>query len=333
MNKGDLAMKIQEMAKLAGVSPSTVSRVFSNHRNVSGEVRERVFALARAHGYHPRLTGKQRNVVIVTPYNSVYPVQSCVDMLLMALTQALPLRGFRVEILPVNNLERLNNIQFCAAAAIGVEQRDFPEWAEHFAAPLLILDRSPGKAQENVFFVHSDEKQGMETAVAHLRDCGCRKIGCLIHGTDDCGNAAIRRKAILEALNQYAFPAEERLVCFTGIGSDAYVELTGKMLRYGVDAFFCPGGNAGIVLPYALSLYNRKIPEDISLIASEQTFYSRFAVPPQTTITQDYPGLADAVCSLIENLLDNRKDVVLRETVLPYRLIVRESVSAGVIQK
>ncbi len=101
-------MKIQEIARLAGVSTATVSRVFSHHPSIRPEVREHVFAVARQYGYHPRLSTRQRNVVIITPYNSVYPVQSCVDMILMALTQELPKRGFRLEILPVNNRERQN---------------------------------------------------------------------------------------------------------------------------------------------------------------------------------------------------------------------------------
>ena len=112
-------MKIQEIAKLAGVSTATVSRVFSHHPSIRPEVREHVFAVARQYGYHPRLSTRQRNVVILTPYHSVYPVQSCVDMILMALTQELPRRNFRLEILPVNNRERLDSIQFCATGRTG----------------------------------------------------------------------------------------------------------------------------------------------------------------------------------------------------------------------
>ena len=110
-------MKIGEIAKLAGVSPSTVSRVFNHHASISEEVREKVLAIAREHAYHPRLTAKQRNVVIITPYSSMYPPQCCVEMILMALTGELPKRGFRLEILPHDNLERLASMQFCAAAA------------------------------------------------------------------------------------------------------------------------------------------------------------------------------------------------------------------------
>ena len=145
-------MNIQKIAQLAGVSPATVSRVFNHQTNVSEEIRLKVLETARKHNYLPYLSPRQKNIVILTPYNSVYPVQSCVDMLLMALTQHLPEYGFRMEILPVNSQERLDSIQFCGAVAIGCEITDFPDWNERFQAPLIILDRNaPAKKQDNVF--------------------------------------------------------------------------------------------------------------------------------------------------------------------------------------
>ena len=316
-------MKIQEIARLAKVSPSTVSRVFANHKNVRSEIRERVFAIARSKGYHPRLTAKQKNIVIITPYNSVYPVQSCVDMILMALMQDLPMRGYRLEILPVNNLERLYSIQFCAAVAVGCEEEDFPRWDEDFAAPLILMDRALKKKLSGVYTVRSNEKQGMEISLEFLLERGCRKIGCLIHGEEGKGNSDVRSNAVKNFLKKRGLPVEKR-VFFTGTDSSQYVELTGKLLKDGVDALFCPGGNAGITVLYALSLFGKAVPEDVSLIASEQTFFSRYAVPPQTTLTPDYAGLAAETGKLIGAILEGKSPP--RDIVLDYRLTSRESV-------
>ena len=318
-------MNIQEIAKLAGVSPATVSRVFSHHPGISEDVRNKVFEIARKHDYHPRFSKKQKNVVIITPYNSDFPAQSCVDMILMALMRTLPQQGFRLEILPLNNIERLESIQFCGAVAIGGELSDFPGWADRFPVPLVIVDRPPWRKRvENVCFVRSDEEQGMALAIEHLKKHGCRKIGCIIHGTPERGNAKLRYDAAEAALKKHDLPADPLLLSYSGDGSEKYVELIGKLLKRGVDALFCPGGNAGISGVYALSLFNRRIPDDISLIASEQTFYSGFAVPPQTTISPDYDGMAEAVGAVLNDWLNN---IPLRDSVtLPYRLIERESV-------
>ena len=295
-------MKIQEIARLAGVSPSTVSRVFSHHPNISDEIREKVLAVARKYAYHPRLSSRQRNVVIITPYSSVYPVQCCVEMILMALTRELPRRGFRLEVLPQDNLERLDSIQFCV--------------------PLIIIDREAKKLSPEVYLVRSNEAQGMELAIDHLCRSGCRKIGCIIHGRPGTGNADIRYESIRQSLKKHDLPCDSTLIQF---GNDEeYLELAGKLLRRNVDALFCPGGSGGILCAYAMSMFNRKIPEDISLIASEQTFFSRYGTPPQTTITPDYPALAGAVADVIEARIEGRKAPA--RNILPYLLIQRESV-------
>lgn len=315
-------MKIQEIAKLTGVSPSTVSRVFSHHPNIREDVRERVFAVAKQYSYHPRLSTKQRNVVIITPYESVYPVQCCVEMLLMALTHELPGHGFRLEILPQDNLERLDRIQFCAAVAIGAEPREFKNWEKRFSVPLVIVDRNAEKDYPGVWLVRSDEEQAMELAVAHLHERGCKKIGCIVHGAPGIGNADIRYQAIRKSLTAHGYPADDALIHYSS--DDHYVELIGKLLRRGVDALFCPGGSGGIIAAYALSLFGRHVPDEVSLIASEQTFFSRYGIPPQTTISPDYKALAAAAADLIEARIENRK--FARRTVLPYILNVRESV-------
>ena len=208
------------------------------------------------------------------------------------------------------------------AAAIGAEPGDFASWSDRFSVPLVIIDREAKKLSPEVYVVRSDEAQGMELAVAHLAEHGCRKIGCIIHGRPGTGNADVRCDSIRKALRKHALPCDDSLIRFGNDGD--YLEIIGKMLRKNPDALFCPGGSGGILCAYALSMFGRKIPEDISLIASEQTFFSRYGTPPQTTITPDYPGLASAVADVIEARIEGRR--APRQTVLPYLLIPRDSV-------
>lgn len=315
-------MTIHEIAKLAGVSPATVSRVFSHHPGIREEIREKIFALSKKHNYHPRLSTKQRNVVIITPYNSRYPVQCCVEMILMALTRELPSRGFRIEILPMDNLDRLNTIQFCAAAVIGADPEMFQDWDQRFATPLILMDRKAAVRSQNIYVVRSDETQGMELAVEALKTAGKQRIGCIIHGKPGTGNADLRYAAIRNALRKYDLPDTDSLIHFAN--DEEYLEVIGYLLKQKADALFCPGGSGGILASHALSLFNKKIPDDIALIASEQTFFSRYGTPPQTTITPDYKALAASAADVIEKLLENKPPK--RETILPYLLIPRRSI-------
>lgn len=315
-------MKIQDIAKLADVSPATVSRVFSHHPNVRDEVRDRVLSVAKSKGYHPRLSAKQRNVVLILPSDQIYPIRNCLEMVMLALTAELPGRGLRIEVLPQDNLDRLESIQFCGAVAIGAEPDDFKTWPNHYTSPLILVDREAPAGCRNVYSVRSDESQGMDLAIGHLYERGCRKIGCIVHGAPGTGNADARRAGIMDALKKRGLPAHDALVHLSA--DDHYVELIGKLLRQGVDALFCPGGNAGIVTAYALSLFNKRVPDDVSVIASEHKQFSRYATPSQTTITQDHKALAEIVADILESHMSG--SVLQQSHVLPYQLMIRDSV-------
>lgn len=315
-------MKIQEIAKRAGVSTATVSRVFSNHPNIREELRERVLAAARQTGYHPRLSQKQQNVVVISPLREIYPIRSYVEMVLSELALTLSQRGYRIEMLPQDNLRQLERIRFCGAVSVGVGVEHFAGWEERFAAPLIVIDRDVPPGTDEIYSVRSDEREAMELGIDCLARHGCRKAGVIIYGEAGVGNTEIRREAVLRALHAHRLPVSDRLVRFAL--ADSYVEEIGKLLKLGIDSLFCPGGNAGIIAAYVLSLYSRRIPDDISLVASERSMYSRYAIPPQTTITQDYAAQAAAVADLLDA---RRRGIAFpRHTVIPYRLIERDSV-------
>ncbi len=313
-------MKIQEIAALAGVSTATVSRVFSRHPNIRSEVRERVLAVARQYGYRPRLSGKQKNVVIIVPYKQIYPVAEFVDMVTSELIRELAQCGYRIELLPLDNLERLSETSFCGAVGIGI---DVPEkWDEKFALPLVIIDKNQEKSVPMVSFVCSDEKQGMTLAVEHLAKCGCRKIGVIIHGIPGQGNVNIRKTAVFEALRECGLPSGANLVRVSV--AENFLEEMGKLLQYGIDGVFCCGGaNFGGIAAYSLSLFGRKIPEDIRLVSSERHHISRYCIPPQTTISPDYNRLAESVVSQLDGMINGKNNG--EKVVLPYNLIIRDS--------
>ncbi len=316
-------MKIQEIAREAGVSTATVSRVFSNHPNIREELRERVLAVARSRGYHPRLSQKRQNVVIVSPFREIYPIRSYVEMVISELTLELSARDYRIEMLPQDNLGQLDRIRFCGAVSVGIDAEKFGRWEERFAAPLIIIDRDIPEGSGEIYSVRSDEVQAMNLGIDCLAQNNCSKVGVIIYGEAGIGNAEIRREAVFRALRRNQLPFADKLVRFAL--ADSYVEEVGKLLRLGVDGLFCPGGNAGIIAAYALSLYGRRIPEEISLVASERSMFSRYAIPPQTTISQDYAAQAAAVADVLDARL--RGLPFPHRTVIPYKLIVRDSVA------
>ena len=316
-------MNLKQIATELGLSVSTVSRVFSNHPKISEEVRGRVLALARKHHYHPRLAPKQRNVVVLMPYNASYPVPCCVEMLLLAMTRELPSHGFRLEILPMDNQERLSQIQFCGAVALGAEPAAFHGWGQRFLQPLVLVDRFMPAPERGVHTVRSDEAAGMALAIDALHAAGRRHIGCIVHGHCGVGNADVRAEGIRKALRTHALSASDAFIRLCD--DHEYLEQIGQLLALGIDGLFCPGGAGGILAAHALALFNRRIPQDISLVASELHYFSAYGTPPQTTITQDYPAVAQATARLLETAVTS--PLPPQDIVLPYLLLNRQSVT------
>lgn len=315
-------MKIQDLAKLAGVSPATVSRAFNRHPNVREDVRQRILELADRHGYRPRSPVKTRRVAVVLPDHEIYPIRNCLEMVMTAIAHELPRRGFAIEVLPQGNLDRLGSMACSGVVAVGAEPGDFAGWADRHPCPLVLVDRAPARPERMVHSVRSDENQGMSLAIGHLRSRGCAAVGSIVHGAAGHGNADLRCAAIRRALIAHGYPATDALIRISQ--DDGYVDSIGALLRQGVDALFCPGGNAGIIASFALSLFNRRIPDDISLLASENLQFSRLATPPQTTIGQDHLGLANLVADIFDAYRDGL--VPEAERILPYRLVARMSV-------
>lgn len=315
-------MKIQDLAKLAGVSPATVSRAFNQHPNIRDAVRQRILDLAEQHGYRPRATRKPRRAVVILPDHEIYPIRNCLEMVMAAIAKELPRRGFRIEVLPQSNLDRLGSLPCSGAVAVGADPADFAAWADRFPCPLVLVDRVAPAPARLVHAVRSDENQGMALAIGHLKARGCRKVGCVVHGVAGHGNADVRCAAIRRALISHGFASDDALIRISR--DDGYVDTIGGLLRQEVDALFCPGGNAGIIASFALAQFNRRIPEDVSLIASENLQFSRLATPPQTTIAQDHLALANLVADIFDGYLAG--EVPEAERTLPYQLIIRSSV-------
>lgn len=313
---------IREIAREAGVSTATVSRVFSNHPNVKEDVKERVHSVARKHRYFPRLSIRRRNVILITPSWAEFPVQNYVEMVLSHLASELAKRSYRVEVLPTDNLDRLDSLQFCGAIQLGSDEMPRTNWHMYFDAPLIVVDRKISKPSPNVHCVRSNEEQGMELAVDLLYKKGHRRIGCLVSHSKS-ANSHQRARYLEEALSRRGLSPENAPVRL--VTEEGFVEEVGRLLRHKVDAIFSPGGSGGIITAYALSLYGMRIPEDISLVVSERTTVSRYCVPPQTAITQDYCKLASVVVDAIDARW-SRQDFP-PDTVLDYQLIERDSVA------
>ena len=187
----------------------------------------------------------------------------------------------------------------------------------------MVINNLGGRLR-NAFCVSSDEEQGMRLAVAHLVRKGHRRIGLLIDGSPERTIFKQRRRAgFLQALREFRCETAPGLIQ-NGV-SEAWLEEIGRIIRAGATALICCGESSGYRVDFALNLYRKRVPEELSVISFENGC-SRFCTPPHTTLSQDFRRIAFESLELLELVIRDPAQGNSRQ--VPYTLIERESVAS-----
>ena len=168
----------------------------------------------------------------------------------------------------------------------------------------------------------------MAEAVNHLAGFGHRRIGLLLTGAST-HTSRNRRKGFEQVMRAHGFPLEGMIVDDALFPPPpARVDGLGGMLRKLLDAevsamIVCGEGSAAEVY-FTLRRFGFSLPEQLSLIVWEQPEFNRFAIPPLTSIAQDFNTLAKKAFDLLETVADG--ETPDEDVPVPARLISRGSV-------
>lgn len=319
-----MSVTVKDIAVLAKVSPATVSRVFNRHPHIKEDVRENVKKAAAKLGYSPQLRRSGRSVAIITPSPESIPVKGYWDMVVYALSRELVANQLRLEIIPVGNLDLLNKNQlFGAVTFVGDSNLD-RHWWEDFEVPLIHLNYYQ-PLKDHVYAICSNEDQGIKLAVDHLRAHDHERIALIQRGPVDTREKITyrthREEAFRKAMRKSGVPVDLDLIHY--IDDNVYKQV-GLILKNGVTAIICGGESHGLEMAYVLDVFNKKVPQDISLITYEWPHVSECCIPPQTTLRQNVDEVAKQAVAILTRDLDSPP---AKSTIfVDYQLKLRESV-------
>jgi DNA-binding LacI/PurR family transcriptional regulator len=106
---------------------------------------------------------------------------------------------------------------------------------------------------------------------------------------------------------------------------DEIYEFAGKLLKKNITALLCMGETVGIPVAYALNLFGKNIPEDVSYICHELENISKFNLPPLTTLAQDFSAIGELCLDVITSYHDSHS-LLKREKMVDYIFNERDSV-------
>ncbi len=325
---------IREVAKKAGVSPTSVSHVVNNTRFVSEDIRERVLAAMRELNYRPNALarslrrGETHTLGLILP-DSANPFFAEVGHAIEAAAFAL---GYSVILCNTDNdeakehlyTEVLENKQLDGIIFVGAgEDRESISELVKNGLPLVVVDRDMGNLGLDI--VTTENYQGGFLATQHLLSLGHQIIGC-ITGPSNITPSADRVTGYRAALQQAGHPVNESLLVrgdfHAPSGHSAALQLL-QLTPHPTAIFVCNDMMA-IGALRAASQLGLSVPEDVAIVGFDDIELASYISPSLTTVAQPKLEIGQlAVKLLFERMGD--PSLPPRHTVLSTTLVIRES--------
>lgn len=343
-------MKSEEIAKLAGVSRSTVSRVTNNYPNVPAATREKVMKIINEHNYVPNtfartLAGKKSNTIglffVITgethedhkiarnDYFSSY-LNYLVDVA-NGMDYYVLVNTVRVS----NDYEKVNQAflekRIDGGVVIGTQSDTLSKiHVENFNAPVVVVDYDLTQADsENVnqqlYVVNSLDRVGIDKAVKYLIDQGHKSIG-FIKGNASTRSARVRYEGYQEAMKKYKLTIDEAYI----IEGEFSASIAHKNIEKAIEnktiatAYISSNDYMAIEVSKALQDKGYRVPEDVAMIGFDNVSMSEQSSPTLTTLAPKYQDMARKAIEILDQTLTSDKTLE-RVTEYDVDLMIRES--------
>lgn len=329
---------INDVARTAGVSLGTVSRVLNDHKSVSDELRGRVTRAIEVLGYRPDSAaqsmrrGATRAVAIVIRDITIPVFAGFVKAAQGALHEAgyaLILSGSddrrdrELELLDLVSRRRIDGLIMTTASE---KDEALLRAREALRIPVVLLDRASPPHFDALLVAH---REGTRKAAEYLLDLGHRRIA-LLTGPTTVRPAAERVRGYDDAFAARGLEVDARLVRTSGFGSDvAYREASALFGQPSPPTAFIAGGVtmlAGVLR--AVRAHGLRVPDDVSIVGSCDSDLAELATPPLTVVHWSFAELGRAAAELLLDRLGRDPDRPPRHIKFPADLIIRGSCAA-----
>lgn len=324
---------IDRVAKEAGVSAATVSRVLNDKPGVGRETRRRVLEIAKRLRYEPHpvaqrlAAGTSHAVGFLIPehYAADHETQFYAIMMLAA-QKTLQAKGFDLIPIPIGDdatrlLEEAAHGRYGGFIAAGPQVDSGVLIAlQQSELPLVLIDNQLFHGGVNA--VLNDDRQGACDAVAHLIEHGHTEIACLSGPKRWVSNRA-RAEGYRDALEAAGL---ERKACIVRVGETTVgsgEEAMRQALEQSTTAVFCINDLMAIGAVHAARDLGLRVPDDVAVVGFDDVFVARDVQPPLTTIRVDKERIGALAAAQAIEVMAGREPA--ETTLVGCELVVRQS--------
>jgi LacI family transcriptional regulator len=324
-------MTVREMARLAGVSVATVSRVFNGTGQVSEETRQRVLESIKAHGYQPDHRGRALAARRHHAIGLVFP--GLAGPYFGELIQGFDLEVVQsrasVHILCTHLREDSDEQVIEMArrvdglAVIGGTVSDEAILRLAATLPVVVL---AGTGPASVASIRAENKTSMQALTTHLLvDHGLNDLAFV--GSPDGSSDVSERFEGFRAAHRDLGRAQSRPVVRVGLRQEDGIQVAGELLRHRPwpDGFVCANDETALgVLLGALSA-GARVPDDLVVTGFDDVQMASLVSPALTTVRQPIRELAAETARQILAAAPGPDSTAPQSKVLPTELVVRRS--------
>ncbi len=327
---------INDVASLAGVSASTVSRALSGKIHVDGETKDRVMKAIKQLNYRPNILakglkeGKTNTIGLMVPNirNPIFPaVARGIEDVARKYGYTVILcntdENLEVELDYVNKLKNRWVDGFIFATA--TRQSSHIAQLQQEGYPLILLVRRMEEIMVDAVVVNNF-KASYE-AVSLLIERGCRKVA-MINGSPEINVYRERLEGYLEAHKHHDIGVEQEIIMDGISGTREGYEACKTILKSGIpiDAVFAASERKAIGAIKALRDFHRRIPEDVKLIGVDDDLETTDMIdPPLTTVAQPTYKMGTRAMERLIRIMISKKKHKPHVDELDARLIIRSN--------
>ncbi|GAQ58598.1 LacI family DNA-binding transcriptional regulator [Streptomyces acidiscabies] len=323
---------MEDVARLAGVSKQTVSRVLNENPAVRAETREAVRAAMRTLGYRPSrsarslASGRTRMLGVISFDAARYGPASTLTAVNTAAQEA----GYLVSSIALDTadpdtvveaVERLSAEGADGVIAIAPQLWMAAALAQaHLDMPLVIMDNDLG---DGTPMITADAHTGARKATEYLLSLGHPTVHH-VAGPTGWTSASRRAESWEAALKAAGAPVPEPLV--GDWSADSGYDLGRQLAKNPeVTAVFASNDQMALGILRALHEAGRRVPEDVSIVGYDDVPEAAHYLPPLTTIRTDFQEIGTRSLHALLHRIEAGPTPEVPPSVVPVDLIVRES--------
>lgn len=330
--EGNKRVSIIDVAKKAGVSIATVSRVINRNGGYSKETEERVRKTIEECGFTPNVnaiglrTNRSNSIGVIVPdiTNEFFA------RIIRELDASLLSRRYSLLVCNSNEDYMLENMHIKGLAEKYVDgiiyisgQNEIKKMNEIKNLPIVYIDRAPKNAE---VLILSDNETGGYLAGRELIQKGCRRI-LFLRDIRFASTVRSRKEGFVRALQEkgMAFNEELEMSCFPEY-AEARVVMERLLKEKGCffDGIFATNDMMALACVNVLTENQIKVPGQVKVVGFDNISLTQFTSPQITTIAQDTKELALHAADTILKMIED-EEIKEKKTIIPVRLVVREA--------